>query len=141
MYKDRTVFLKNPIKYFIMFLNRTLVLSTYKKRMTRLGTFYFDQLQKFGLDGKLLDLVADLYSRTKHAIKDNSNITKCFKYRSDLHDAFYQSRISQGFPRILIRKWSTKCSNVCWWFNSFRWVTGVTPKQKTEIAVYQRSKS
>ena len=40
----------------------------------------FDQLRKLGLNGKLLDLVENLYKRTKCAVKVNGKITKLFTY-------------------------------------------------------------
>ena len=40
----------------------------------------FDQLRKLGINGKLLDLVENLYKRTKCAVKVNGKITNFFTY-------------------------------------------------------------
>ena len=40
----------------------------------------FHKLNKIGINGKLLDLIKNIYSKTKCAVKVNNNITDFFKY-------------------------------------------------------------
>ena len=57
----------------------------------------FDQLRKLGLNGKLLDLVEDIYKKTNCVVKANDEITEFLKYTKGVSPLLFNLYVNDIF--------------------------------------------